>query len=211
MKKMILLSWCFLLTSCFEITERIKHNSNESGEYSLKVDFSKSWIRTRSAIWLEEVDGVSIPSEEDIKNKLADFQTKASKIEGITNVATTYNFKSYIFTITFQYKNLATLNAVLNSMNTEDPITHFSISKENLFQRYASYPIPNNLVNKEDKKEDLEDAHITTIYTFDKEISKISNPSSKISKNKQTVFLKHNIYNVLKNNTLMNNTIYFNP
>ncbi|WP_130734782.1 hypothetical protein [Flavobacterium sp. J27] len=211
MKKIIFLSWCLFLTSCFEITERIKQNSNESGTYSLKVDFSKSWIRTRSAIWLEEVDGVSIPSEEDIKNKLADFREQAAKIEGVSNITSSYDFKSYIFTFTFQYENLVALNAVLNSMNTENPMTHFSFSKEKFFQRFASYPIPKNLVNKEDKKEDLEDAHITTIYTFDKEIAKISNPSSKVSKNKQTVFLKHNIYNVLKNNTLMNNTIYFNP
>ncbi|WP_445456255.1 hypothetical protein [Flavobacterium sp. HNIBRBA15423] len=211
MKKIMILALCFFLTGCFEITERIKHNSDESGDYSLIVDFSKSWFRTKSAIWLEEVDGVSIPSEEDIKNKLADFRTQASKIEGVSSVTTKYDFKTYIFTFKFKYSNLKALNAVLNSMNNEDPITHFSKSKENSFQRFASYPIPKNLVNNEDKKEDLNDAHITTIYTFDKEVSQLTNPNSKLSKSKQTVFLKQNIYNVLKNNTLMNNTIYFNP
>lgn len=211
MKKIMILTLCFFLTSCFEITERIKHNSDESGDYSLIVDFSKSWFRTRSAIWLEEVDGVSIPSEEDIKNKLADFRTQASKIEGISSVITKYDFKAYIFTFKFKYNNLKALNAVLNSMNKENPITHFSESKEISFQRFASYPIPKDLAKNEDKKEDLEDAHITTIYTFDKEVSQFTNPNCKLSKSKLTVFLKQNIYSVLKNTNLMNNTIYFKP
>lgn len=211
MKRIMIIVLCFSLTSCFEITERIKHNSDESGDYSLIVDFSKSWFRTKSAIWLEEVDGVSIPSEEDIKNKLTDFRTQAAKIEGISSVTTKYDFKTYIFTFKFKYSNLKALNAVLNSMNKENPIAHFSESKESSFQRFASYPIPKDLVKNDEKKEDLEDAHITTIYTFDKEVSQFTNPNCKLSKSKQTVFLKQNIYNVLKNNTLMNNTIYFKP
>ena len=59
------------------------------------------------------------------------------------------------------------------------------------------------------EKEDLQEAKIISIYTFDKEVVKTGNPNSKISKNKHTVFLKHNVYNVLKNNTIMKNTIYF--
>ncbi|KIX20472.1 hypothetical protein SY27_11180 [Flavobacterium sp. 316] len=211
MKRIMILSLCLLLTSCFEITERIKHNSDQSGDYSLVIDFSKSWFRTRSAIWLEEVDGVSIPSEEDIKKKLSDFRIQASKIDGISDILTKHDFKNYIFTLKFKYTNLNALNAVLNSMNKENPIIHFNESKTTAFERFASYPIPKNLIKNDDKKEDLEAANITSIYTFDKEVTNIKNPKSKISKNKRTVFLKQNVYNVLKNNTLMNNTIYFNP
>jgi ABC-type sulfate transport system permease component len=38
---------------------------------------------------LEEVDGVSIPNEEDIKAKLAQFRAEASKIKGTSKIATT--------------------------------------------------------------------------------------------------------------------------
>jgi len=64
---------------------------------------------------------------------------------------------------------------------------------------------------KEDKKEDLQKANITAVYTFDKEIATVQNANCKLSKSKKTVFLKQNIWNVLKNNKLMNNSISFNP
>lgn len=208
MKKILILFLCFFLTSCFEITERIKHFSDQSGTYSLVVDFSKSWFKTKSAIWLEEVDGVSIPNEDDIKNKLADFRLNASKIEGISSISTKYDFENYIFVLKFTYKNITALNAVLNSMDKNNNLIHFTNVNGN-FERVASYPIPKKIIEKEDKKEDLLNANITAIYSFEKEIIKVNNPNSKLSKNKKTVFLKQNVYNVLRSNSIMNNTIYF--
>lgn len=209
MKKVLILFLCFFFTSCFEITERIKHSSDQSGNYSLVVDFSKSWFKTKSAIWLEEVDGVSIPNEDDIKGKLTDFRSKASKIDGITGISTKYDFENYIFSIKFSYQNITALNAVLNSMDKQGSLTHFSSSKDNVFERSANYPLPKNLLKNDDKKADLENANITSIYSFEKEIIKVNNPNSKLSKNKKTVFLKQNVYNVLRSNSIMNNTIYF--
>lgn len=208
MKKVLVLILCFFFSSCFEITERIKHYNDQSGTYSLVVDFSKSWFKTKSAIWLEEVDGVSIPNEDDIKNKLADFRLNASKIEGVSGISTKYDFENYIFVLKFAYKNITALNAVLNSMDKNNNLVHFTNANGN-FERIASYPIPKKIIEKEDKKEDLLNANIIAIYSFEKEIIKVNNPSSKLSKNKKTVFLKQNVYTVLKSNSIMNNTIYF--
>ena len=105
MKKLFILSICLLLTSCFEITEKIKHNSNQTGDYSLVIDFSNSWLKTKSAILLEEVDGVSIPNEEDIKSKLAQFRADASKIKGTSKISTSYDFNTYVFKINFSLKS----------------------------------------------------------------------------------------------------------
>ncbi|MCO6174864.1 hypothetical protein NHF50_07375 [Flavobacterium sp. NRK F10] len=208
---MITLCLCLLLTGCFQITEKIKHNSDQSGEYSLVVDFSDSWLRTKSAIFLKEVDGVSIPSEEEIKEKLTQFRAKASKIKGISKVTTSYDFSNYIFKIRFSYASVESLNAVLNSINQNHKgFIHFK-NKQGIFERIASYPIPENLIEKEDKKEDLLKANIVAVYTFDENVASVQNPDSKLSKTKRTVFLKHNIWDVLKNNDLMNNTIRFTP
>lgn len=208
MKKILVLLICFLLTGCFEVTERVTHHDNDSGEYSLVIDFSKSWFRTRSAIWLEEVDGVSIPSEKEIKEKLENFQKQALQIEGIDNVITKHDFNNYIFTFKLQYKRLESLNLVLNLLNEGKSIAHF-LRGENNFQRNASYPIPNKILKDEEKKEDLLDAHITTIYCFDQPIKKSQNTFCKFSKNKKVVFLKQTVYDFLKNNSVLNNTIYF--
>ena len=210
MKKLIILSICLLLTSCFEITEKIKHNSDQSGDYSLVVDFSSSWFKTKSAIMLEEVDGVSIPNEEDIKSKLAQFRAEASKIKGISKISTSYDFNTYIFKINFSYNSLETLNAVLNVMDKKNNLVHFK-NNNGKFERIASYPLPKNLIKNEDKKEDLLKANIIAVYTFDKDVSMVQNANSKLSKSKKTVFLKQNIWNVLNNNKLMNNSISFNP
>jgi hypothetical protein len=210
MKKLIILSICLLLTSCFEITEKIKHNSDQSGDYSLVVDFSSSWFKTKSAIMLEEVDGVSIPNEEDIKSKLAQFRAEASKIKGVSKISTSYDFNTYVFKINFSYNSLETLNAVLNAIDKKNTLVHFKINNGK-FERIASYPLPKNLIKNEDKKEDLLKANIVAVYTFDKDVAMVQNANSKLSKSKKTVFLKQNIWNVLNNNKLMNNSISFNP
>ncbi|MBZ4035717.1 hypothetical protein K6T82_13135 [Flavobacterium sp. 17A] len=210
MKKILALFCCLLLTSCFEITERIKHHDDQSGEYTLMIDFSKSWFKTKSAIWLEEVDGVKIPNEQEITQKLEDFKIKALKIDGISNVSTKTDFQNYVFIIKLNYANLKALNAVVNTINNQREQIHFSGSDKN-FQRIASYPIPEKVVNDPKKKKDLEEANIISIYTFDKDIVSVDNANSKISKNKKTVFLKQSMYSVFKKSTLMNNSIQLTP
>lgn len=210
MKKILVLCCCWLLTSCFEITEKIKHHDNQSGDYTLIVDFSKSWFKTKSAMWLEEVDGVKIPNEEEITQKLLDFKRTASKIEGITNLSTKTDFEHYIFTIQFTYQNLKALNAVVNVINKQKNQVHFD-SNGKTFERIASYPVPEKLVKDPKKKTDLEQANIIAVYTFDKDITSATNGNSKIAKNKKTIFLKQSMYNVLKKSSLMNNTIQLNP
>lgn len=210
MKKILALFCCLLLTSCFEITERIKHHDDQSGEYTLIIDFSRSWFKTKSAIWLEEVDGVKIPSEQEITVKLSDFKEKALKINGISNVSTKTDFDNYVFIIKLNYANLKALNAVVNTINNQRDQIHFSGSGKT-FERIASYPVPEKVVNDPKKKKDLEDASIIAIYSFDKDIMSTNNPNSKISANKKTVFLKQSMYSVLKKSTLMNNTIQLTP
>nr|WP_315247795.1 hypothetical protein [uncultured Flavobacterium sp.] len=209
MKKIFALCYCLLLTSCFEITERIKHHDDQSGEYTLMVDFSKSWLKTKSAIWLEEVDGVKIPNEQEITQKLTDFKSKVSKIEGISNVTTKTDFERYIFIIKLDYKSLKALNEVVNTLNKQKNQIHFTANSKS-FERIASYPIPENLLKDEKKKEDLEKANIVSIYTFDHDVLNASNTNCKISPNKKTVFLKQSMYSVLKKSSLMNNTIQLN-
>lgn len=210
MKKFLSLSCCLLLCSCFEITEKIKHHNNQSGEYSITVDFSQSWFKTKSAMLLEEVNGVKIPDEQEIIQKLANFKNSASKMEGISNVTTKTDFDNYIFTIRLDYKNLKALNNVLNTINKQKNQVYFTGDETN-FQRIATYPFPENLLKDPSKKTDLEQANVIAIYTFDREIASVNNGNSKISKNKKTIFLKQNVYNVLKKSALMNNTIQLTP
>jgi len=210
MKKFLALFCCLLLTSCFEITERIKHHDDQSGEYTLMIDFSRSWFKTKSAIWLEEVDGVKIPNEQEISQKLEDFKSKASKIDGISSITTKTDFDNYVFIIKLNYANLKALNAVVNTINNQRDQIHFSGSGKT-FERIASYPIPEKVVNDPKKKKDLEEASIIAIYSFDKDILSVNNSNSKISANKKTVFLKQSLYSVLKKSTLMNNTIQLKP
>ena len=207
MKKILIMAICFLLTSCFEITERIKHHEDQSGEYSLMIDFSKSWLKTKSAIFLGEVDGEKIPDEAEINKKLDDFKKMASAIEGISNVRTKANFDDFIFTINLDYKNLKALNLVMNSINKQKDKVHFLPTESGGFSRKTNYPIPEKLANDPKKKSDLQAASVIAIYTFDKNIKSVGNYKTKLSKNQKTVFLKQSVYDVLQSPILMNNTI----
>lgn len=210
MKKISILFLCFFLYSCFQVTEKINHKSDHSGDYSLVIDFSDSWIKTRAAIMLGEVDGEKIPSEAEMKQKLAQFRSDASKIKGATKISTSYDFSNYIFKLNFSYNSIETLNAVLNTIDKENTLNHFKENNDK-FERIASYPIPEKLKEKEDKKDDLQKAKITAVYTFDKVVKSVQNVNCKLSKSKKTVFLKQNVWNVLNDNDLMNNSITFTP
>jgi len=210
MKKICILFLCVLFSSCFQVTEKINHKTNQSGDYSLVIDFSDSWIKTRAAIMLGEVDGEKIPSEAEMKQKLAQFRNDASKIKGATKISTSYDFSNYVFKLNFSYNSIETLNAVLNTIDKETKLDHFKDSNGR-FERIASYPIPEKLKEKKDKKEDLQEAKITAVYNFDKEVKTVQNANSKLSKSKKTVFLKQNVWNVLNDNSLMNNSISFTP
>jgi len=208
MKKILVGCLLFTLVSCFEVTETLNHASNDSGSYSLVVDFSNSWLKTKSAILLKEVDGVSIPSEAEIKSKLAKFRTEAAKIKGTSGVSTSYDFNTYVFKLNFSYDSIATLNAVLNAIDKKNTLIHFKKNGSKL-ERIASYPLPKNLIKNDDKKEDLQNASLTAVYSFENQVTTVENPNSKISKSKKTVFLKQNIWNVLQNSKIMNNSISF--
>jgi hypothetical protein len=210
MKKIGALLLCLLLSGCFQITEIIKHKSDNSGSYSLIIDFSKSWVKTRAAILLGDVDGVSIPSEEEIQSKLTKFKTEADKIKGVTHISTSTDFKNYIFKLNFSYDSIETLNKVLNSFDKKNNLAHCKM-ENGKFIRNTAYPFPKNLTKNDEKKEALQEANITTIYTFDKDISDIENTNSKLSKSKKTVVLKQSVWNALQHKNIMNNKITFTP
>ena len=203
--------FCIILTSCFEITEKVNHTSNGSGEYDLIINFSNSWMKTRAAIMLGEVDGEKIPNEESITDQLNDFKLEASKIKGITNVSVSKDFTSYIFKLHFKYDSIQSLNNVLNLLDRGNTIEKHFLSNDLQFQRNASYPFPPKLKDKKNKKNDLEKAKITAIYTFDKKVQLTSNLNSKLSKSKYRVFLQDNAWRVIQNNELMNNSILLMP
>lgn len=209
LNKILVFGLLFLLSSCFDITEKIKHNSDQSGEYSLVIDFSPSWIKVKAAVLLGNVDGVNIPSEEKIRLKLSKFKEDAQQIKGISNVITAADFDNYIFKINFSYQSIEALNAVMNKINKNEKTAAIAYFKETNgnFERLVSYPIPKKISQKEDRKNDLLSANLITIYAFEKEIASYKNPNSKISKNKKILFLKQNVWSFLKNESILNNTI----
>ncbi|GAA6771405.1 hypothetical protein [Flavobacterium sp. CGRL2] len=84
--------------------------------------------------------------------KLEDFKSKASKIDGISNVTTKTDFDNYVFIIKLNYANLKALNAVVNTINNQRDQIHFSGSGKN-FERIASYPIPEKSRKRPEEKE----------------------------------------------------------
>ncbi|QLG45431.1 hypothetical protein [Costertonia aggregata] len=192
----------FLCTSCFDVLEEINLNSDGSGSMVLTVNMSKSKTKLASIMLLDSVNGYKIPSEDDIDEALKDVVLHLKKANGISNIKQTKDFDNYIFTVSCDFEDIASLNGIAKDLikeqnakgKTNFNTTNFSFDvSSKIFQRHFVYDesIKKSFLHlkKEDRKV-FNDANFIAIYRFDNTVENISNSNAKISPNKKAVMLR---------------------
>lgn len=218
----LLLFSVLLCTSCFDILEEISLKADGSGSVLLTVNMSKSRTKLASIMLLDSVNGYKVPSEDDINESLKDVISHLEKTEGITNIKQTKDFDNYIFSVSCDFKNIASLNGITKDLirkqnttgKTNFNTTNFSYdSNSNVFERHFRYDqsIKKSFyyLKKEDRKV-FNDASFVSIYRFENTVKTVSNSSSKISPNKKAVMLKLNAMSLILGEKSIQNKIQLN-
>jgi hypothetical protein len=202
-------------TSCFEIIEQVFVKTDGSGNFQLVINMSKSKTKLNSIMKMKTINGHNVPTEQEIKNKIADIERATSKTPGITNVKTSIDFDNYIATITCNFNKVNQLNGIIKS------VSEIENKKSKLIEKSYDYDAASNIFSRINKislkkdynkmsnadKEIFNTANYTAIYKFENVVNTASNKDTKISPSKKAVMLQQNVLEVITDKKSIENKI----
>jgi hypothetical protein len=191
--------------SCFEIIEQIFLKNDGSGDFQLVLNMSKSKTRLNSILKMKTINGHDVPSKEEIKSKVADFEKTLNKTAGISNIKTTLDFDNYIMGVSCNFSKVTQINdAVKNIYLKENPKGKASEkiydynAVSNVFTRFNLFSFKDQykkLSNAD--KEVFATANYTSIFKFEGSVTTVSNKETKVSPSKKAVMLKLSALDVI--------------
>ena len=209
-------SLVLILSSCIEIIDDIKVNLDGSGTFKYNINLSSSRTKVNSIIALDSIDGRKIPSLDEIKNKVNLFEDLLINQEGITNVIIDKDFTQFIFKVQCDFKSINDLQKglknVISQISSDPKINaakyNWLSSDSCKFNRMVPQVSTDQVSRIPQKDMDLlKNGTYISITRFNKEIEKVSNHNSKLSKDKKAVMVKTTPYVLTKNKNVLNNTI----
>jgi hypothetical protein len=202
---LILITACFLLTSCFRVKETVILSKDGSGIFEFIVDMSESKYFLRMAKNLAELAEGKSPDEQ-INRNLSRTLGYLEKTPGISATQLIKNDSDFIYELTFNFEDVASLNrAIAQFFHEEDRRTEeFYQLKKRTFRRNGAISLY-ELVEKETKNEksrikglDPGDVFSTvtysTHYIFDRKIRRYSNPDAELSEDEKEIQLDYLVF-----------------
>ncbi|PTT74272.1 MULTISPECIES: hypothetical protein [unclassified Chryseobacterium] len=216
-KQLLLLLPLLLLTSCFDILDKINVKADGSGEYSLILNASKSKTRLASISKMETINGKKVPKRSEIEAKINEAARIFKATPGISNVKTSMDFDNYIIKLSCNFKKIENINAGLEQLKAKNivgkmvPVQLYSQSPEKkTFTRnkVSSFKNDYDKMSKADK-EVFNDAKYTSVMQFENTIKTQTNNAYLLSPNKKAVKLEANVLDFILQKKQLQNTILF--
>jgi len=210
---------CGLLTGCFDLLEDINIKNDGSGTIKATLNLSKSSTQVASLMKLKSVNGIKIPTSDDIKSETEAMIRILKSTKGISNVQYQLDFTNYIASVSCNFTSIDALNAFSKAVST-----HFkSTLGENNNYSYnphagkftRSYTYSPTIgkeyakISQTDKKL-FDEAYYTQIIRFEKTIKSQKHTQAKISSNSKAIFLKLKATELVNGNASLANTIILN-
>lgn len=216
---MTMLCATFLLTSCFDVVEEIDLNTNGSGRIKATVNLSKSKTKVASLMKLDKIDGIKVPTQQEIHNEVNKVSAILKATKGISNVTTALDFTNFIGTISCDFTDINALNNFSNTLSKQfktkisDYSSYSFNTKTKVFNRsykYANEGKKELSKLKPENQKSLHDAYFTYIYRFQGTVAKQQNGHAKVAANKKAVMLKANVLDIVNGKVDLANTINLN-
>lgn len=217
LKRLLLLLPILLLTSCFDILDKVNVKADGSGEYSLILNASKSKTRLASISKMETINGKKVPKKGEIAAKISEAARIFKTVPGISNVKTSMDFDNYIIKLSCNFKKIENVNAGLEQLKAKNilgkmiPTNIYSRNPKN--KSFTRNKI-NTFKSDYDKlsaadKEVFNNAKYTSVLQFENTVKSQSNNSYQLSPNKKAMKLEGNILDFILQKKQTQNTILF--
>jgi hypothetical protein len=203
----------FTMTACFDITEDITINKDGSGTYVSTTDASKL-TEQLSMLAAMDTTGELMPK---LKYSLdssfsANFGQYAA-IKGVSNVKIDTS-KEYTYKVTLDFKNIETLNAVINVDKKEDGQKNlYSWSKGKLTRKDSGAGMSDMAMEDEQQKEMaksmLKDMKYKIVYHLPKKVSGMTNKQATLSSDKKTVTLECSLLDIMDKKLTLGNEVKY--
>ncbi|KXH83223.1 hypothetical protein [Chryseobacterium kwangjuense] len=217
LKLLVLLLPVLLLTSCFDILDKVNIKADGSGEYTLILNASKSKTRLASISKMETINGKKVPKKAEIENKINEAARIFKATPGISNVKTSMDFDNYILKLSCNFKKIENINAGLEQLKAKN-ILGKMIPTQIYSQNLVKKTLIRNKVNtfKEDydkmgkaDKEVFNNARYTSVMQFENTVKSQTNSAYVLSPNKKAVKLEAEILDLIFQKKQIQNTILF--
>lgn len=210
----------FSMTSCIDIFDDLTIHNDGSGTYKYSINLSASKLKINSILALDSLDGKKVPAISEIKTEINRVKALFEAKDGISNVSIESDFENFLFKIQCDFENVTALeNAILSIIKAENLVKNLEYLSDGWFKfennKYER-SIPSIYIEKIKDLNPTEIQLLTegkyrSITRFDREIEKFDNQNGKLNPSKTAIALQTNIYSLINNSKLLENTIYLSP
>ena len=206
------------LTGCFEILEEVDLNDDGSGTLSLTINLSESKANLANYMKMKEVQGIRVPTQQEIEAEIGKIKKALASANGISNVVAASDFEDFIFNIKGDFTNVKDLNNAINFVADAINRTPFETIKldnydytTKAFRRYFNYPV--TLLDYDQlptmQRYMLETARIVSVYRFQKPIRTYTNEQAQVSASKKAIKLEQSVGALIKGDATIANSVIF--
>lgn len=206
-----------ILTSCFDILDKVNVKADGSGEYTLILNASKSKTRLASISKMETINGRKVPKRPEIEAKVNEAAKIFKSTPGISNVKTSMDFDNYIIKLSCNFSKIENINAGLEQLKARNIIGKMiptQIYNQNLAKKIFVRNKVNTFKSDYDKmskadREIFNDARYITVLQFENAVKSQSNTAYSLSPNRKAVKMEANITDLILQKKPLQNTILF--
>lgn len=217
LKLFLLLFPLLLLTSCFDILDKVNVKADGTGEYTIILNASKSKTRLASISKMETINGKKVPKKGEIENKINEAARIFKATPGISNVKTSMDFDNYIIKLSCNFKKIENINAGLEQLKAKNILGKMiptQIYSQNLQKKLLTRNKVNTFKEDYDKmgkadKEIFNNARYTSVMQFENTVKSQTNSAYLLAPNKKALKLEADILDLIFQKKQLQNTILF--
>lgn len=198
------------LTSCIEIVEDLKINTNGSGTFKYTINLSSSKTKVQSILALDSLNGERVIKQSEIQQKVESARLQLQQEEGISNVVISEDYTNYIIKLQVDFDSIENLErAIKNAFK--------SFYQSNMYDSdWISYSNRKLVKNIPPLQLDqistyatngLENGTYTSITRFMEKVQSYTNQLTMKSKSGTAVMVRVSPQQLIANPFLLSNTI----
>lgn len=206
-----------ILTSCFDILDKVNVKGDGSGEYTLILNASKSKTRLASISKMETINGKKVPKKAEIEAKINEAAKIFKATPGISNVKTSMDFDNYIIKLSCNFSKIENINTGLERLKARNIIGKMiptQIYNQNLAKKIFIRNKVNTFKGDYDKmskadREIFNEARYISVLQFENMVKSQSNITYSLSPNRKALKLEANILDLILQKKQLQNMILF--